>query len=155
MEKIQLGNSQLQVSPLCFGTMYFGTKVSQSDSFSLLDQFLTAGGNFIDTANNYAFWMENGVGDESENTLGAWLKERKNRDKVVLATKVGARPRHPGGGLDDAEGLSHNTIIREVENSLKRLETDYIDLYYAHVDWYEYALEERLKAFDLLVTQGK
>lgn len=92
MQRISLGPSGLQVSPLGLGTMYFGTKTDQTQSERLLDAYLAQGGNFIDTANNYAFWMENGVGDESETVLGQWLR-RQPRDRLVLASKCGARPR--------------------------------------------------------------
>ena len=155
MQKIKLGQSDLQVSQLCLGTMYFGSKVDEATSFQLLDQYVEAGGNFIDTSNNYAFWMEGHVGDESEIILGNWLCARQNRSDIVLATKVGARPKYHGAGMDELEGLSYQTIITAVEGSLKRLKTDCIGLYYAHVDWYDYPIEERLKAFDKLKNDGK
>jgi len=155
MKQKTLGNSGIQVSNLCLGTMYFGTKVNQKNSFALLDQFVAAGGNFIDTSNNYAFWMDGASGDESEVVLGAWISSRKNRDKLIISTKVGARPTHVGGGLEDMEGLRYATIMAAVEESLRRLRCDYIDLYYAHVDWYDAPLEERLRAFEELSKTGK
>jgi len=154
MKYLTLGKN-LRISNLCFGTMYFGTKTSKTDSFRLLDAFIHGGGNFIDTSNNYAFWMENGFGNESEEMIGQWLKARGGRNNLMLATKVGARPRRPGDGPENLEGLSFDTIIEAVEGSLKRLQTDYIDLYYAHVDFLEYPLEERLEAFDRLFKEGK
>ena len=155
MNKKSLGGSSLQVTELCLGTMYFGTKVNPAVSFDLLNHYHEAGGNFIDTSNNYAFWMGAGTGDESEKVVGRWLKETGLRNQIVLATKVGARPIYPGAGMDKLEGLSYQTIIEAVEGSLKRLGTDRIDLYYAHVDWDEYPLEGRMKAFDKLITEGK
>ncbi len=154
MKRFRLGKLE-SVSALCLGTMYFGTKTDKKTAFRLLDHYLDAGGNFVDTSNNYAFWVENALGDESEEVLGKWFAMTGNRTRVVLGTKVGARPRVRGVGAEDMEGLSYETIISAVEGSLKRLKTDYLDLYYAHVDWYEYPLEERLRAFDTLVQHGK
>ena len=135
--------------------MYFGSKIHQRAAFSLLDQYQAAGGNFIDTANNYAFWMKGATGGESEDMIGSWIRSRRNRDMVIVATKVGARPVHQGADMDKLEGLSYHTIVEAAESSLKRLKTDYIDLYYAHVDWYDFPLEERLRAFDKLKQDGK
>lgn len=157
MRKETLGNTGTLVSELCLGTMYFGTKTDQAQSEKLLDLFVQNGGNFIDTSNNYSFWMDKGTGDESETVLGNWLKRSGMRNKVVLATKCGARPVDYAGDLDSVklEGLSYNTIIKAVEDSLKRLQTDYIDVLYGHIDFMEYPIEERLKAFSLLKEQGK
>ncbi|NAS13306.1 aldo/keto reductase [Poritiphilus flavus] len=157
MKRINLGNIGLEVSQLCLGTMYFGTKTDQSQSEKLLDYFTDQGGNFIDTSNNYAFWMEDACGDESETVLGKWLKRRGKREHVVLATKCGARPVDYTGDLGSIklEGLSYKTIINAVEQSLKRLQTDYLDVIYGHVDFMEYPIDERLKAFTLLEEQGK
>lgn len=156
MKKIELGSSGIQVSEMCLGTMYFGTKTDQKQSESILDTFLDHGGNFVDTSNNYAFWMENSVGDESENAIGNWITSQQ-RDKIILATKCGARPESFDGNLDSVqlEGLAHNTIIKAVEDSLKRLKTDYIDVLYGHIDFQEYPIEERLNAFQKLKDQGK
>ncbi len=156
MKKIELGSSGIQVSEMCLGTMYFGTKTDQKQSESILNTFLEHGGNFVDTSNNYAFWMENGVGDESENTIGNWIASQQ-RDKIILATKCGARPESFDGNLDSVqlEGLAHDTIIKAVEDSLKRLKTDYIDVLYGHIDFQEYPIEERLNAFQKLKEQGK
>lgn len=155
MKRIKLGYSDLEVTELCFGTMYFGTRVDEKTSKKLLDQYCQAGGNFLDTSNNYAFWVQGASGDESEKLVGKWMKEKGNRSEIVLATKVGARPTSKGAGFDQSEGLSFSTIVNAVEDSLRRLQTDYIDLYYAHVDWYDYPLEERLKAMDQLIRHGK
>ncbi len=157
MKHINLGNTGVQVSELCLGTMYFGTKTDQQQSEQLLNFFTDQGGNFIDTSNNYAFWMQGGTGDESEITLGNWLKKEGGRDRLVLATKCGARPVNYSGDLDSIqlEGLSYITIIKAVEASLKRLQTDYLDVLYGHVDFMKYPIEERLKAFTLLREQGK
>ena len=116
MKKVILGNTGHLISELCLGTMYFGTKVPQNESHKLLDHFIQAGGNFIDTANCYAFWRDNGVGDESENVIGQWLKTKK-RDSLVIATKCGGRPVNYIGDLDTVqlEGLSYDTIIESVE----------------------------------------
>ena len=156
MRLVPLGSSGIQVSTICLGTMYLGTKLDQNQSEQILDTYLSSQGNFIDTANNYAFWMPEGTGDESEIVIGKWLK-KKTRDKVILATKCGARPTYFDGDLDtmEIEGLSYDTIIKAVEDSLRRLQTDYVDVLYGHVDFMEYPVEERLKAFSLLKEQGK
>jgi len=156
VKKVELGNSGIKASEMCLGTMYFGSKINQEQSERIIEAFIDNGGNFLDTSNNYAFWMENGVGDESEQTIGAWLRSQQ-RDKIILATKCGARPKHFDGNMDniDLEGLSHQTIIQAVEESLKRLNTDYIDLLYGHIDFQEFPIEERLTAFQKLQEQGK
>lgn len=143
----------LDVGALCLGTLPFGKSVDERTSFAILDRFTAAGGTFLDTANNYVFW-DGGTGDESEETIGRWLAARGNRDDVVLATKVGARPRTPGAGLEDAEGLSGPTVRRAAEASLKRLGTDRIDLYYSHVEDRAVPLEDTLGAFASLVESG-
>ncbi|MEM7380575.1 MAG: aldo/keto reductase [Bacteroidota bacterium] len=157
MKRIHLGNTGVQVSELCLGTMYFGTKTDQHQSEKLLNFFTDQGGNFIDTSNNYAFWMEGCNGNESEITLGKWLKKGGSRDQLILATKCGARPLDFSGDLASIklEGLSYKSIITAVEASLKRLQTDYLDVLYGHVDFLEYPIDERLKAFTLLKEQGK
>ncbi len=156
MKKVEIGRTGIKVSELCLGTMYLGTKLNQSKSEGILDYYVDQGGNFIDTSNNYAFWMNNGVGDESECIIGGWLK-RKNRDDIIIATKCGARPTFFDGDLANVqlEGLSQQTIITAVEDSLKRLKTDYIDILYGHVDFIEYPIEERLAAFSRLKKSGK
>ena len=156
MKKVPFGNTGQLVSELCLGTMYFGSKLNQSQSESILNYYHESGGNFIDTANNYAFWVEGANGDESESLIGNWLQHKK-RDKLVIATKCGARPTSYHGDLDTIsfEGLTYQSIIRAVEKSLKRLKTDYIDLLYAHIDFTDSPVEERLIAFSKLKEQGK
>lgn len=146
MKKILLPNG-LNVSEVALGAMMFGTTTSKKDSYEVLDTFLDMGGNFIDTSNNYAHWA--GTGDESETLLGEWLKDRKCRDRVVIATKVGF-DRHGKGA-----GLKKEQIEYWIDESLRKLGTDYIDLYYAHTDDPSTPLEETMEAFDRLVKKGK
>lgn len=145
----------LTISIMQLGAMYFGTATDEQIAHNLLDAFTEKGGNFIDTSNNYAFWSKGGTGAESETVLGHWLKNRGQRDDVMIATKVGAQPSFPGAELEDVQGLSASVIIQNIDESLKRLQTDYIDLYYAHVDNRATPLEETLGAFDKLVKSGK
>ena len=156
MKRVILGNTGQLISEMCLGTMYFGTKVNTSTSQKILDHYFNAGGNFIDTANNYSFWWEGGTGDESETLIGNWLKTKK-RDNLVIASKCGARPTEYHGDLNtiQLDGLSYDTIIKSVEDSLARLGTDYIDILYAHIDFVDYPIEERLIAFTKLKEQGK
>jgi len=156
MKRVTLGNTGQLISELCLGTMYFGTKILENTAHDILDYFFQEGGNFIDTSNNYSFWVENGTGDESEKVVGKWLKSKKRED-VVIATKCGARPTAYHGNLDSIEldGLSYDTIIQSVEDSLTRLKTDYVDILYVHIDLPEFPVEERLMAFTKLKEQGK
>lgn len=144
-----LGNSGLEVSKLCLGGNVFGWTADRSASFQILDAFVDAGGNFIDTANMYSRWAPGNKGGESETIIGEWMKERKNRHKIILATKVGMEmgPKE--------KGLSMKYIMSAVEESLKRLQTDYIDLYIAHKDDEETPLEETLEAFGHVIEGGK
>lgn len=146
MNKIILPNG-LQVSPVALGAMDFGTTTSKEDAFAVLDAYLDMGGNFIDTSNNYAHW--NGTGDESETLLGEYFASRKCRDSVVLATKVGF-DRHGKG-----QGLKKEQIEYWIDESLHKLKTDYIDLYYAHTDDPTTPLEETMDAFHRLIEKGK
>lgn len=146
MRTVLLGEAAVEVSALCLGCMFFGTRVDGETSMGLLDGYTEAGGSFLDTANNYANWVEGGRGGESEELLGRWMRRRGNRERLFLATKVGGAP---------GEDLSHAAIRAAVEGSLRRLQTDSIDLYYAHVDHRSVALEETLEAFGELVTAGK
>ena len=156
MDYTFLGNTQMQVSTLCLGTMYFGTRTAEETAYQLLDQYVDAGGTFLDTANCYSFWSDNGIGDESEEVLGRWMQARNNRHDVVLATKVGCRPTFVGAEFPrHAQRLTAEVIIQNVEQSLQRLRTDYIDLYYAHRDDRETPLEETLEAFARLTQAGK
>jgi len=146
-----LGRTGLKVSNICLGTMQWGWTADEAASRTVMDAFVEAGGNFIDTADIYSFWAENNPGGVSEEIIGRWMKERGNRDQIVLATKV--RGRMWGG--PNGEGLSRVHIIKACEDSLRRLQTDYIDLYQTH--WYddETPIEETMAALDILVRQGK
>jgi aryl-alcohol dehydrogenase-like predicted oxidoreductase len=149
MQRRRLGRSDLQVSPICFGGNVFGWTVDESSSFRLLDGFLAAGANFIDTADMYSTWVPGHVGGESETIIGRWMKSRGNRDQVILATKVGS-PMGP-----DKKGLRPAYMREAVEASLRRLQTDYIDLYQSHRDDADTPQEETLTAYADLVRQGK
>ena len=143
---MKIGNSDLEVSPLCLGGNPFGWTADEETSFAVLDAYAEAGGNFIDTADMYSYWVPGGSGGESEGIIGRWMKLRGNRDQMVIATKVGALP-----GMDN---LAPETIRRGAEDSLRRLGIDHIDLYYAHVDDPGTPLAETLGAFDALVRAG-
>ncbi len=149
MEKRAIGNSGLKVSPLAFGGNVFGWTVDEAMSFKLLDAFTEAGFNLIDTADSYSKWVPGNRGGESETIIGKWLKRSGNRKKVIIATKVGSEM-GPG-----EKGLSKSYILRAVEKSLQRLQTDYIDLYQSHFDDPETPIEETLDAYALLIRQGK
>ncbi|MEB3359861.1 MAG: aldo/keto reductase [Synechococcales bacterium] len=149
MEKRKLGRSELEVSRLCFGGNVFGWTVDEVTSFDLLDAFVAAGGNFIDTADFYSRWVPGNQGGESEAIIGKWLKLRGNRDQIIIATKVG---NDMGTG---SKGLSKKHILQAVEASLGRLNTDYIDLYQSHIDDQDTPVEETLEAYVELIRQGK
>lgn len=153
MKHFPLGNTGMLVSAYSLGCLNFGSLTDNKTSFQLLDHFFEAGGNFLDTANNYAIWNEGCVGGESESLLGEWMKERKNRHQIILATKAGAKPVVPNS--EKMEGLGRQAIEKAIDESLLRLRTDYVDLYYAHVDDNETELEETLETFDSLVKSGK
>lgn len=153
MERTALG--PLSVSSLALGAMLFGSTTEESLSRRLLDQYVEGGGNFIDTSNNYAFWPANGRSGLSEELLGRWLNDRGRRDELIIATKTGALPSRPDAGLEDIQGLGKATIIRDIDDSLRRLGTDYVDLYYAHIDDRTTPLEETLAGFDAVVRAGK
>ncbi|MEK5032113.1 aldo/keto reductase [Paenibacillus sp. FSL R7-0302] len=153
MKHFPLGNTGMLVSSFSLGCLNFGSRTDKKTSFQLLDHFFEAGGNFLDTANNYAIWNEGCVGGESESLLGEWMKERKNRHQIIVATKVGAKPVVPKS--EKMEGLGRQAIEKGIDESLLRLGTDYVDLYYAHVDDNETELEETLETFDSLVKAGK
>lgn len=149
LQKRVLGRSGLEVSPLALGGNVFGWTIDEAASFAILDGFAAAGGNFIDTADMYSRWVPGHAGGESENIIGRWMKSRGNRDRMVIATKVGMEMG------PDAKGLAPDYIARSVEGSLKRLQTDYIDLYQSHMDDASIPLEETLGAYARLVEQGK
>ena len=149
MQRVKLGKSDLEVPVICLGGNVFGWTVSEADAFRQLDAALEAGLNFVDTADVYSRWVPGNKGGESETIIGKWLAKTGKRKAVILATKV---------GLDMGEGkkgLKAANIEQAVEDSLRRLQTDFIDLYQAHRDDAEAPLEETLGAFDKLVRQGK
>ena len=149
MEKRQLGQSSLHVYPITFGGNVFGWTADEKTSFSLLDGFVGAGFNFIDTADVYSRWHPGNTGGESEVIIGNWLKARGGREKIVLASKLGIEMA-PG-----KKGLSRKYMMQAVEDSLRRLQTDYIDLYQSHRDDPETPIEETLSAYADLIKQGK
>ena len=155
MKTVELGNTGEQVSALALGCMNFGSRTDAARSTELLDQYLGAGGSFLDTANNYAFWHDGFEGGESERFLGRYFAKNGNRKDIFLASKVGANPTVKGGGLDAAEGLSGAAIEKALDESLERLQTDYLDLYYAHIDHRDSDLTETLATFNKLVESGK
>jgi len=144
---VKIGSSELEVTRLCLGGNVFGWTADRDTSFAVLDAYVAAGGNFVDTADSY-FWRAPGnSGGESEALIGEWMASRGNRDAVVVATKVGSWP--------ERKGLSAKNIAEAVDDSLRRLRTDHIDLYYAHRDDPDTAQEETADAFDALVRAGK
>ena len=147
----KLGRTGLSVAALCLGGNTFGWTTDQKASEAVLDAYMEAGGNFIDTADVYARWAPGNKGGESESALGIWMAARRNRHAVIMATKV-CGPMGPG---PNDKGLSRQHIVEGLEASLKRLQTDYIDLYQAHWDDRETPLDETLRAFDDLVRAGK
>ncbi len=147
--KRRLGNSSLEVGPWALGGNVFGWTADEAMSFRILDAFVDAGLNLIDTADVYSKWIPGHQGGESETIIGNWLRKRGGRDKVVIATKLGVEMA-PG-----EQGLSRAYVMRAIERSLARLGTDYIDLYQAHRDDAETPLEETLLAFADLVKAGK
>ncbi|MFE0626691.1 aldo/keto reductase [Streptomyces sp. NPDC058864] len=142
-----IGNSDLDVFPLCLGGNVFGWTADEATSFEVLDAYAEAGGNFVDTADVYSAWVPGHTGGESETVIGSWLAKRGRRDDVVVATKAGS---HPG-----FKGLKAATVRAAAEESLRRLGTDRIDLYYTHYDDPETPVEEIVTALDALVREGK
>ena len=149
MQHRKLGKSAMEVSALVLGGNVFGWTADEATSFKLLDAYVGAGGNCIDTADTYSRWVPGHQGGESESVIGKWMKQRGNRSKLLIATKVGMEM-----GADK-KGLKKAYILREVEDSLKRLQTDYIDLYQSHRDDPDTPVEETLDAYAQLVKQGK
>jgi aryl-alcohol dehydrogenase-like predicted oxidoreductase len=151
MEHRRLGRTGLKVSAICLGTMQFGWTADEPESFAVMDAFAQAGGNFIDTADVYSRWVEGNPGGVSEQIIGRWMKSRGNRGQVILATKVRGRMWEGPNG----EGLSRSHIMRACDDSLRRLQTDYIDLYQTHSYDAETPIEETLEALNDLVRAGK
>jgi len=147
--KRKLGNSGLEIAPIVFGGNVFGWTADEATSFRLLDAFVAAGFNAVDTADVYSKWAPGNRGGESETIIGKWLKRSEKRQRVIIATKVGSEL-GPG-----KKGLSKAYILAAVEDSLQRLQTDYIDLYQSHVDDADTPLEETLEAYAQLIQQGK
>ncbi len=149
MKKRKLGNTGMETAPLVFGGNVFGWTTDQATSFKLLDAFVAAGFNAVDTADAYSKWVHGHIGGESETIIGEWMKQSGNRNQVIVATKVGMDMG------DGKKGLSRSHILRSAEDSLRRLQTDYIDLYQSHIDDPETPLEETLGAYAELIKQGK
>lgn len=149
MKKITIGKTDLEVTPFNFGGNVFGWTLDEQKSFEILDAFVEAGHNFIDTADMYSYWINGGAGGESETIIGKWMKARGNRDQLIIATKVGG----PTGVHEIDNSRKH--IMETLEKSLERLQTDYIDLYYLHYDDENTPVEDTLRTFDELVKSGK
>jgi len=146
--KSTINHTDLEIAPLNFGGNVFGWTLDEKESFRILDAFVAAGFNFIDTADTYPWWV-NGTGGLSETIIGKWMRERGNRDDLVIATKVGSETKeHP-------KDISREHIMRSVEESLHRLQTDRIDLYYTHFDDEKTLVEETLAAYDAAIKAGK
>lgn len=144
---ITIPETDLVVHPLCLGSNIFGSNADELQSHAVLDAYRDHGGNFIDTADVYSQWVQGHVGGESETIIGTWMKVRANRTSMVIATKVSK--------LTQRRGLSAKNILAACEESLNRLQTDYLDLYYSHEDDPEVTMEETLGAYGQLIAQGK
>ena len=143
----RIDGTSLEISPLCLGGNVFGWTVNETEAFAVLDAFEAAGGNFIDTADKYSDWADGNSGGESEKIIGKWMAARGNRDRLVIGTKVGT--------LAGSRGLGAAAIRSGIEASLRRLQTDHVDLYYAHEDDLASRQDETLRAFDQVVREGK
>lgn len=150
MRKVRLGQSDLEIVPLVFGGNVFGWTLDEKQSFDILDAYLDKGFDAVDTSNQYSHWVPGNTGGESETIIGNWLKKNGNRDKIVLMTKVGGT--FPG---NPKPNTSKQHILEQVDVSLKRLQTDYIDLYQTHYDDESIPVEETLEAYEQLVKAGK
>jgi len=148
MEKRILGKSDLNIAPVVFGGNVFGWTIDQAKSFEILDHFIESGFNCIDTADVYSRWVPGNKGGESETIIGNWLKKHGKRHDVIIATKVGS-------DMGQGKSLKKDYIINQVEHSLNRLQTDYIDLYFSHYDDENTPVEETLSAYDSLIKAGK
>jgi aryl-alcohol dehydrogenase-like predicted oxidoreductase len=144
---ITIPQTELVVHPLCLGSNIFGSNADEAQSHAVMDAYSSHAGNFIDTADMYNQWVEGHVGGESEIVIGSWMKKRNNRQSMVIATKVSK--------MDTRPGLSAKNIFAACEESLNRLQTDYIDLYYSHSDDESVSLDETLGAYAQLIAQGK
>lgn len=149
MKKRRIGNTDLEIAPLNLGGNVFGWTLDEKESFKILDAFAERGFNFIDTADMYSFWAHGDDGGQSETIIGNWMKARGNRDKMIIATKVGGQTTH------QAINTSKKHILTSAEKSLKRLQVDAIDLYYTHFDDGVTPVEETLEAYDMLIKAGK
>ncbi|QGY42490.1 aldo/keto reductase [Maribellus comscasis] len=148
MKKVTIKNTDLEVAPINFGGNVFGWTLDEKQSFDILDKFVGGGFNFIDTANTYSWWV-NGTGGQSETIIGNWMKAKGNRSDLVIATKVGSETKEHG--VDS----SKKHILKSVDESLARLQTDYIDLYYTHFDDEKTPVEETMEAYNEIVKAGK
>lgn len=148
MEKRKIKNTDLSIAPVNFGGNVFGWTLDENQSFDILDKFSGEGFNFIDTADTYSWWV-NGKGGQSEEIIGKWLKSRGNRNNIVIATKVGSETKEHG------YDISKKHILKSVDESLQRLQTDHIDLYYTHFDDHKTPVEETLSAYDEILKAGK
>lgn len=148
MEKRKIKNTDLSVAPVNFGGNVFGWTLDEKQSFEILDQFTDGGFNFIDTADTYSWWV-NGKGGQSEEIIGKWMKKRNNRNELVIATKVGSETKEHGFDI------SKKHILKSVDESLSRLNTNHIDLYYTHFDDNKTPVEETLEAYAEIVKAGK
>lgn len=148
MEKRKIKNTDLFIAPINFGGNVFGWTLDEKKSFDILDQFTAGGFNFIDTADTYSWWV-NGKGGQSEEIIGNWMKHRNNRNDLVIATKVGSETKEHGFDI------SKKHILKSVDESLARLQTDHIDLYYTHFDDQKTPVEETLEAYDEIIKAGK
>jgi aryl-alcohol dehydrogenase-like predicted oxidoreductase len=151
MDYRKLGRTGLKVSSLCLGTMQWGWTADEKTAFTLMDAFIESGGNFLDTADFYSRWLPGHAGGESEKIIGRWLKERQNRSNIILATKV----RYPMGPGPNDQGLSRKHILEAIDASLRRLNTDYIDLYLMHAFDAETPIDETLRKLDDMQRIGK
>ncbi|MGH1517196.1 aldo/keto reductase [Chryseobacterium sp. JK1] len=148
MEKRKIKNTDLAIAPINFGGNVFGWTLDEKQSFAILDRFADEGFNFIDTADTYSWWV-NGKGGQSEEIIGKWMKNRSNRKDIVLATKVGSETKEHG------YDISKKHILQSVDESLQRLQTDHIDIYYTHFDDHTTPVEETLSAYDEIIKAGK
>ncbi|MFW6597792.1 aldo/keto reductase [Propionibacteriaceae bacterium Y2011] len=151
-----LPGTDITLPPIAVSAMYWGTRITIDHAHRLLDHAVDAGAHFVDTADNYAFWQTGGMGGESESCLGTWFATRgpASRDRVTVATKVGARPASPGGWPADISGLSRDAVFSSVRASLERLRTDRVELVYAHLDDRAVAMAETVEALQEVVARG-